>query len=295
MKNRPPIPAQLRAALKKTLSQAEELGVGEFLEQCRGWQNSDLGQDFLVSNCARLASYLREVSQQTKVDLETVDSSSEIFTCLETIVSGSREIADILESLPQLAVEENWEVFRERRDVAVGERELVLEARDYFRIYFDPTVKVCRACGAEEESVCPDCGLTTLFEAPLDCELEGTEPGELPLSVSQTRETLFDILDGMQSIEALPPRLMELESYLDQLEEIAEQFEQQRSVAVMTRAALEKLCLAYDSLKSEELILGWNQLHRATKLLLSELDSEGHDEGWPGQTTDRVELSERVG
>lgn len=304
--------------------------VRGLLSFCKKWPEGLVGAEELNNPCLEMAMRLREGASQMEQSLRqnpamTLRTSSPISRTAQAYVA----IAEVLEELPQLAVEGETEDFLDNIDLFEEERLAVLEAQEQIELHLSGKVPLCPRCGSGgEEPLCSSCSLIRLYPNPSALrdagEADGLEGsyglvyrayrqsilGECSLSV------LWSALDGLQehleellaTRKQLARRLEDEPSGSSTSSAESEMLEALLAAAEtdikMGLAGVEKMREAEESQRVYDLSRGWEDIFYAFQAIevtasriqreLSEDEGEGFEDDEPSpssSTGDQVSFS----
>ncbi len=281
--------------------------VRGLLSFAKKWLSGDVGADQLHNPCLELAGRLKGGAQATERDLKAnphLDPGTK--GPVQRMAVAYRRIAQILEELPQLAVDGDVEEYRDAIEEFEYERQAVLNAQDQVASTMDGTVLRCPRCQIEADGydLCPaepSCEMVTLYPDPKMLTNQPQRSADLtPIHASVYRSYLA-VMKGDESLPHLIAALTPLEAHLDELsqtaqsladleageEEERDELEEGRAMALKLQRELESSHQGVLRIKEvmrtrqmRDLTRGWEELFDSGQTIRSLLRSFAKQRGY---------------
>ena len=249
--------------------------VRGLLDYCCLWLDNEVTPEELNNPCFEMAGRLQSAGEEAVKDLEANEQLNPTLTGhLERTAEAYYVISDLLECLPELAENEQFEKFEEALDLFDAEREAVLNAQAAVEELLSEENRLCPGCGTIGiDEACPSCGLVHLYpdssgEALL-CDGEEALPAELSLC----RDGVFGVLNGQICCLHLAEVLAETREYLGVLSQALERLvkneyqsarraEDRLGLHLQTaNSGIDRMESVQENFRIRELKRGWNDLY----------------------------------
>lgn len=197
--------------------------VRGLLSFCKKWLDGETPTSALNNPCIEMGSRLRAGATATDLDLKNSPSlQPEMRAPVERTAMAYRNIAGILEELPQIAAVGDREAYAEAIADFEEERQAVLDAQTTITSQLDGTVRRCPRCGvaAENSEVCPaepSCQVVPLFPDPKLLNNTNQKTANLTPAHAAVYRAYVAVMDGKESLPHLISALPSLESHLHDL------------------------------------------------------------------------------
>ncbi len=281
--------------------------VRGLLSFCKKWLDGETPTSALNNPCIEMGSRLRAGATATELDLTNSPSlQPEMRAPVERTAVAYRNIAGILEELPQIAAEGDEEAYAEAIADFEEERQAVLDAQTTITSQLDGTVRRCPRCGiaAEMAEICPavpSCEVIPLYPDPKLLNNTNQRTANLSPAHAAVYRAYVAVMDGKESLPHVISNLPALETHLKDLLKNAEQmkgaeaadeaqkdeFEDGKAVAHRLEKEIQasldgitRIRAVQENFSMSELTRGWDQIFDAGQTIQGALQKFAKAHGY---------------